>query len=172
MWQEALRHTQIVRARISYLSSFSATQLPYIFLADSHVNPGDTVVRQGKILVDKPAIILPEHLPQFDGFDFEEELKVNRDNVVTFFLIRGVSFPSLKFKNEVSSLDVFENSLKKAEEHFKQNLERREDVQTGLITGPEDCWQFSLLVYVSLLMGRSNPSDLRNLWERFKDRFK
>ncbi len=170
-WSEALAKTEIIRIRIPYLSAFDATAIPYILLAESAVNLGDTVVRRGKVLVHRPAIILPEDMPQFEGFKFEEDYQVNADMVRMFLLVRGISFPSLKYEHEVSKLDIYEGGLEKAKEYFKQELERAENVETGLIAGPEDCWQFSLLIYVGLLISKSLPSDLRKLWERFKDKF-
>ena len=170
-WNKALAQTEIIRLRISYLSTFETTTIPYIFLAESVVNLGDTLVRQGKILVHKPAIILPEDMPQFEGFEFEKDFKVNADMVRMFLLVRGISFPSLKYEHEISKLDIREGPLEKVKRYFKQELERTEDVQTGLIVGPQDTWQFSLFIYVGLLIGKSLPSDLRKLWEKFKDRF-
>ncbi|MFC1658924.1 hypothetical protein ACFL1D_06035 [Candidatus Omnitrophota bacterium] len=169
-WNEALAKTEIIRVRIPYLSAFDATSITYIFLAESAVNLGDTLVRRGKILIQRPAIILPADMPQFEGFDFEKEYKINAEMVRMFLLVRGVSFPSLRYEHEVSLLDIYEGSLKKAKAHFEENLQRAEDVQTGLVIGTEETWQFSLLIYVGLLIGKSMPSDLRKLWERFKDK--
>jgi hypothetical protein len=170
-WNKAITQTEIIRLRISYLSTFDTTAIPYIFLAESTVNLGDTVVRRGRVLVQKPAIILPEDMPQFEGFEFEQDYKVNSDMVRMFLLVRGISFPSLKYEHEVSNLDIYEGALEKAKGYFKQELERTEDAETGLIIGPEDTWQFSLLIYVGLLISKSLPSDLIKLWERFKDKF-
>ena len=169
-WEKALAQTEIVRFRVSYLSTFETTTIPYIFLAESTVNLGDTIVRRGRILVHKPAIILPEDMPQFEGFEFEKDYKVNADMVRMFLLVRGISFPSLKYEHEISKLDIYEGALEKAKSYFKQELERTEDIQTGLIIGVEDIWQFSLLIYVGLLIGKSLPSDLKRLWEKFKDK--
>ena len=170
-WNRALTQTEIVRFRISYLATFETTAIAYIFLAESAVNLGDTIVRRGKVLVQKPAIILPEDMPQFEGFEFEKDYQVNADMVRMFLLLRGVSFPSLKYEHEISKLDIYEGPLEKARVYFKQELERTENVETGLIIGSEDTWQFSLLIYVGLLISKSLPSDLRKLWERLKDRF-
>ena len=170
-WNKALAQTEILRFRISYLSAFEITVIPYILLAESTVNLGDTILRQGKVLVHKPAIILPEDMPQFEGFEFEKDYQVNADMVRMFLLVRGISFPSLKYEHEISKLDIYEGSLEKAKAYFKQELERTEDAETGLIIGPEDTWQFSLFIYIGLLIGKSLPSDLRKLWERFKDKF-
>ena len=61
LWQKAVRNTQVVKTRLSRLSAFSKTSIPYIFLAESEVNIGNTVVRKGKIGVDKPMIFLPDN---------------------------------------------------------------------------------------------------------------
>ena len=128
-------------------------------------------MRKGRILVHKPEIVLPEGIPLFQGFEFEKDYQVNADTVRMFLLVRGISFPSLKYKHEISQLDIYEGPLAKAKSYFKQELERTENVETGLIIGPEDAWQFSLFIYVGLLIGKSVPSDLGKLWEKFKDRF-
>ncbi|MFC1593229.1 hypothetical protein ACFL4C_04370, partial [Candidatus Omnitrophota bacterium] len=158
--------------RVSYLPAFESKEITYIFLAKSSVNLGDTVLRRGKIVINRPAIILPEDTPQFEGFDFENNYQANADMVRMFLLVRGISFPSLKYEHEISKLDIYEGHLDKAKGYFKHELERTEDVEAGLIVGPEDCWQFSLLIYVGLLVSRSLPSDLRKLWERYRDKLR
>jgi hypothetical protein len=78
-WEKAIKYTQIVRPRVQPLAVFGDTQMPYVFLAESSVNAGDTVVRKGDVVVEKPAIILPSNLPQFEGLESEEEKKFNYD---------------------------------------------------------------------------------------------
>ena len=169
-WEEALKRTEIVRFRVEHLSTFQTTEIPYIFLSESTVNLGDTVVREGRVSIHKPAIILPEDMPQFDGFELEKDYNLNSDMLRMFLMVRGISFPSLKYEHEVSRLDIFEGPLSKAKSYHKDALERTEDAQTGLIIGREDCWQFSLFIYVGLLISKSLPSDLRRIWEKFRDK--
>ncbi|MDI6703727.1 MAG: hypothetical protein QME40_03530 [bacterium] len=166
-WNRAVRETKIIRSYLSTLLSFKDTELPYTFLAKSKVNVGDTVVRKGKVLAHKPLLILPPNYPQFEGFEFEKDYQVNPDTIRSFLLMRGVSFPSLKYSNETCSLDIFEGSLTKATDYFSLELEKKEDVHSGLIVGPEDCWQFSILIYVANLMVKSAPNDIRKILEDF-----
>ena len=74
MWGKALKHTEIVRARIQALSMLGDTHVPYVLLSESSINVGDTVVRKGEVLVQKPSLIIPPNNPQFKGFDFALEL--------------------------------------------------------------------------------------------------
>jgi hypothetical protein len=163
-WERALSGTHITRPRVQGLLTFEATRLPYIFLAESLVNRGDTVVRKGEVVVEKPFIILPSHLPQFEGFEFEEE-RFSEDFLASFFMIRGIEFPSLKYNNKVDSLDIFEGSIEKAREHYGNLLQRQEDVATGLITGFEDVWPFSVLIFVGSQIAKSADGDLKRMLE-------
>lgn len=168
LWDKALRHTEILRSLAHDLATFETTTLPYIFLAESAVNAGDTVVRKGQVLVERPSLILPS--AQLEGFGFQSEWSLSEDAVLNFLLVRGVKFPSMRYHHELSSLDLREGSLQRAITHFTDQLAKAEDVHTGLLTGPEDAWQFSVLILVGSLMIRSAEGDLRRLLEQWRKR--
>ena len=165
LWDKAVKKTEIVRPRVQPLSTHSVTHLPYICLSESAVNAGDTAVRRGEVLVERPVIALPRNLPQFEGFDFEKGMNVNEDFFKSFLLVRGIQFPSLKYNNKSYSLDVREGSLSRAIEHYKRELQAGENVHTGLVAGPEDCWQFSVLLFVCSQVARSADGDIRRLMD-------
>lgn len=167
-WEKALAQTEIIRSRIKNLMTFEDTQVPYIILSASSVNLGDTVVRQGSVRVTKPTIILPPNIPQFLGFESEESSKgdLNEPMVMNFLMVRGVSMPSLKYNNQTYSVDVHEDSFENTIAYYKDYLQRREDVQTGLIACPDECWQFSLLLYLGMQTAKNTESDIRYLFER------
>ncbi|MFH1877768.1 MAG: hypothetical protein ABH883_03070 [Candidatus Omnitrophota bacterium] len=166
LWEKAQEKTEVVRGRAKGLLSFARTDVPYIFLSESSVNEGHTVVRKGKVIVEKPMIVLPENMPQFEGFEFEKEMDVDMDTVQMFFLMRGLRLPSLKYNNTIEELELEECSLSKSVEKYKKKLERKEDVVTALILGPDECWQFSLLFYMGALVGRCARTDIMNLLDR------
>lgn len=167
-WERALKDTEIVRSRVKALLTFNATDLSYILLSKSAVNLGDAVVRKGKVMVEKPSLIIPTGLPQFEGFNFEKELHLNENTVTNFFLVRGVKIPSFKYDNQTYSLDIYEGGLDKAIKHFSNHLQRKEDVHTGLIVGPEDCWQFSLLIFICSMVVKSADGDIKNILDDLK----
>ena len=167
-WQRALKHTEIVRSRVQALMTFGETRVPYIFLAESSINEGDTVVRKGEIMVAKPSLYLPPNLPQFYGFEFEQKEGMSENNLINFLIVRGITLPSLKYNNTTHSLDIFEDKLSKAIAHYEDLLKREENVLTGLITGPEDCWQFSVLIFVCSQIAKNLDIDIRKLLEKYK----
>ena len=167
-WEKALKKTKIIRPRAQELQTFSDTSLPYVFLAEALVNKGDTIVRQGEIMVEKPAILLPSNLPQFEGFDFEKEFEIGLDMLTNFLIVRGVRFPSMKYNNKTESLKIYDGHVEKAIGYYSDMLQRREDVHAGLVVGPEDCWQFSVLIFICTQIAKSVNTDIRNLLERFR----
>lgn len=170
LWEKALKNTEIIKSRVQPLLTFETTKLPYIFLSESSVNIGDSVVRKGKVFVEKPSIVLPENIPQFEGFEFDEELDLNEDTVINFLLVRGIRFPSYRYNNRTYSLDIYEGRLSRAMEYFSAQLEKKEDVHTGLIVGPEDCWQFSVLIFIGTMVVKSADKDIKKLLEDFEKR--
>ena len=164
-WEKALARTEIIRSRVQPLATFADTQLPYIMLSESAVNLGDTVVRKGEVSVEKPAIVLPCNMPFFEGFDFEEGMQVNEDLLRSFFLVRGISFPSFKYNNKTSSVHVHDGKLSNAIEHYSRALAQDENVHAGLVMGPEDCWQFSVIIFACGQVARSADTDIRRLMD-------
>ncbi|MFH1798577.1 MAG: hypothetical protein ABH844_04470 [Candidatus Omnitrophota bacterium] len=165
-WEKARKKTEIIRSRVKGLSTFNHTEVPYVFLAESSINKGNTVIRKGKIYVEKPLILLPDDLPQFSGFELESDLNVEQGTMQMFFLMRGIRFPSLKYNNTTESLDLDEDSLSEAVKKYKSRLEKQENVNTALILGPEDCWQFSMILYMAALVSRCVKTDIMNLRDK------
>jgi hypothetical protein len=97
-------------------------------------------------------------------------LHLNNESVATFLLVRGIQFPSLKYRHQLSLLDVVERPLQQAVEQFADQLSAAEDVTTGLLVGPEDAWQFSILLLVGALVVRSAEGDLRQILEAWRKR--
>ncbi len=168
-WVKALKNTEIIRPRVHGLLSHQDTTVPYIMLSESAVNEGDTVVRKGEVLVDKPTLLLPPARPQMNGFEFSSDEYFKQDAFVNFLLVRGINLPSMKYNNTTNSLEVFEGDLGKAIAHYQDSLQRQENVTTGLIAGPQEGWQFSVLVYICSQVVRNAQSDIRNLLKDLKN---
>jgi hypothetical protein len=86
--------------------------------------------------------------------------------VINFFLVRGIRLPSLKYNNKTYLLDIFEGRLSKAIKKYSRELQREENVTSSLIIGPEDCWQFSILIFVCMQILRSSDNDIKKLMNR------
>jgi len=168
MWEKALKHTEIIRSRVQALSSVGDTMVPYVLLSESSINVGDTVVRRGEVLVQKPALFIPPNNPQLEGFDFEDqESSFDQNSFINFLIVRGITLPSLRYDNRTSSLNVFEGKLSLAIKQYQKLMQKKEDVRTGLVAAPEDCWQFSVLIFVCSQIIKNADQDIRRLLDEY-----
>ena len=117
--------------------------------------------------MEKPTLLLPPGTPQLDGFDFRDASRQHQEMINNFFLVRGIEFPSFKYNNKTYSLDIFEGRLSRAIEKYKQELQKEENVTSGLIIGPEDCWQFSVLIFICMQILRSADHDIKSFMNRW-----
>lgn len=168
-WSTALKETEIIRARVAALQTAAETSVPYVLLAESSINVGDTVVRQGEVKVDKPSLILPPNNPQLEGFELEELDSFHQNSMVNFLLVRGISMPSFRYDNRTQAISVFEGNLDEAIRHYQDEFHRQENVTTGLIKGSEEFWPFSILIFMCAQVARNADVDVRKLLERFKE---
>ncbi len=163
-WEKAVHTTQIVRPRIKPLSTYEATRLPYVFLAEAPGSDSRTLVRKGEVVVERPQLVLPSGIAQFEGFDFESA-GIGEDFLKTFFLVRGIRFPSFKYANKTEPTEVREERLSAAVARLQTELGRKEDVHTGLFTGDEDVWPLAVLLFTCGMAFRSADLDVRRLFE-------
>lgn len=169
-WKKALKETDIIRSRVQSLQTFQETHVPYVLLSASSINVGDTVVRRGEVLIDRPSLILPPNIPQLEGFSLEDLQPFEQESMINFLLVRGISMPSLKYDNKTHSLDVFEGDVQAAIGHYGNLLQRQENTAAGLLTGPEDVWQFSLLIFICAQIAKNSAADIRRLLDEYHRR--
>jgi hypothetical protein len=169
-WEKALRETNIIRSRIMGLQTFNETHVPYILLSPSTINEGDTVVRTGEVLVHRPSLVLPPNIPQLEGFNFDNENSFEEDSMINFLMVRGISLPSMKYDNKIFSLNVFEGKMEDAVEVYCNRLQKEENTSTGLLCGPDQLWQLSLLIFICSQIVKNSSIDIRRLLDEYHQR--
>jgi len=170
-WKEALRKTKIIRARYGKLNTFKKTVLPYVVVSRSAVSKKTTVIREGKVGVSRATVHRPDGAPIFSGFDFYSTTRYKDDTIKTFLLVRGVKLPSLRYSNYPVDLKTTEKDVQTVIKEYQELFLRKEDIETGLIIGIPDVWQFSLLIYIAYLIAKSVDSDLKNLLDELGEDF-
>jgi len=170
MWTKALKQTEIIRTRVHALSLSGDTHVPYLLLSESSINVGDTVVRKGEVLIQKPSLFIPPNNPKFEGFEFEGEDGIkgfDENSFINFLIVRGISIPSMHYGNKTSSLDIYEGKLFQAVKHHERIMQQQENVHSGLLVGPEDCWQFSILIFICSQIIKNADQDIQRLLDEY-----
>ena len=72
-------------------------------------------------------------------------------------------------KSLQQKLGALETKIEGVEKFNKGLTEKEENVTSGLIIGPEDCWQFSVFIFICTQILRSADNDIKsfmNRWDR------
>ncbi len=168
LWNEALKETEIVRLPVKRLHTFGSSLFEYIFLSPSVVNQGDTVVRKGKIDIDRPALVLANNSASFEGFDSDNSSEIRDDKLTSFFYMRGIRFPSFSYKNEPYEIDVYEGSVARAEKMYSDKIRTNEKIATGIVVGKDSSWQFSVILLGCHMIDTHVDSDLKKILDHIK----
>lgn len=159
----ALEHSVIHRTRKADLFTFGTTKLPYIFIAESSINPGDIIIRKGEIATEKPTIMMGDSFPSFEGFDGDY---TGQEQEMSILFGRTFHFPNMRYQNKSATLEVVSGELQKTIDEEQHQLDAEGNYRTAVISGPEDCWAFSLIIYASEMTQRSAKGNLKDIFER------
>ncbi len=160
--QRALEESVVHRRRKQDLFTFGTTRLPYVFIANSSINTGCTLIRNGEINTDKPNIFIGNPQPSLEGFGEEE----GEDQAMALLMARRFRFPPLKVENRGAPIEVRETELERVVDDEMKRLDGNQDSKTAVISGPEDGWQFSLLLYAMQLTQQSAVGNLKDFLDR------
>lgn len=166
MLQASFETTQIVRERKYSLFTFGITKLPYFFIARSQIDSHDSLVREGKVIVEKPQIIIPGNNPLFEGFEFQDGMSFNESEIPQVLLTRRIKLPSLRYINKESSISVDSIGVDEKINQICNKLESKPDTVTGVIHGEDKFYPFPLLIYVGAMILRSSGDNLKEMLEK------
>ena len=123
--QYAIENTLILRSPRQKLSTFGLTSMYYYLLTEPIYDElvdkvKETVVREGKVISERPQIVTPYYLLNlFEGFQHGREY--------ADFIIRkyGPNEPGLlyKYKNEPGEMNIVSNSLNEVVGNINQKIE-------------------------------------------------
>jgi len=146
----AIRHTEILRPPKQSLTTFGSTNIYYYLVTEPVYselvkNITETVIREGKVIAEKPKIVTPYYLSRVEGFStdakryFEMLLKT-----------RGPNAPGLfyTYKNEPKELNIVSDSLPSVVDKLNDEIDRRGDPLTSIIRGQDELWDVSLIKFI------------------------
>ena len=87
--------------------------------------------------------------------------------MINFLMVRGITLPSMKYDNKIFSLNVFEGKIDDAIGVYGNRLQREENTSAGLICGPDEVWQFSLLIFICSQIAKNSSTDIRRLLDEY-----
>ena len=164
----AVENTEILRLPKQSLATFGTTNIYYYLVTEPAYselvkNTNETVVREGKVIAERPRIVTPYYLSQLEGFSpdarryFEMLDKTNRPNISGLFYT---------YKNELKQFNIVSDNLPSVVNKLNAKIDKRGDPLTSIIKGEDTLWDVSLMKFIYEITRRSLRNNLRQLGSR------
>jgi hypothetical protein len=164
----AVEHTEVVRPPQQALATFGVTNIHYYILTEPVYTDllgfeGETVVREGKVIAERPKIVTPYYLLNlFEGF---EHGKGFADYLLGEY---GANEPGLlyRYKNEPAETNVLSTPLETVIENLNQRIDKEGSTLAAIIKGVDELWDVSLMKFIYDMTRYSLHSNVMELGAR------
>jgi hypothetical protein len=162
--REAVRRTETLRLPKQSLATFGTTNIYYYLVTEPAykelvANVTETVIREGRVIAQRPRVVTPYYLSRLQGFSAEA-----RKYFDTLTKQHGANAPGLfySYRNEPKELSIVSDSLRSVVAKLNAQIDKQGDPLTSIIKGEDELWDVSLLKFIYEIT-RSSIED--NLWQ-------
>jgi len=166
--KEAVSRTEILRSPKRSLATFGTTNIYYYLVTEpaySELVKGgnETVIREGKVVAERPRIVTPYYLSQIEGFSSDA-----RKYFDILIKTHGANAPGLfySYKNEPEELTIVSDNLLAVVDKLNLDIDKSGNPLTSIIKGADELWDVSLLKFIYELTRSSLPDNLLQLGSR------
>jgi hypothetical protein len=166
--EQAARHTEILRHPRQHLATFGITNIYYYLLTEpvySEItnNTSETVIREGRVIAERPKIVTPYYLTHLEGFSYDA-----RRYLEMLLSMHGPDAPGLfyTYKNEPKGLNIVSDKWPAVVEKLNTEIDKKGDPLISIIKGQDDLWDVSLMKFIYEISTRSAPSNIAQLGSR------
>lgn len=164
----ALEQTRVVRPPKQHLATFGVTNVRYHLVTEpSYSELGrhepEAVVREGKVIAQRPAVVTPAYMLRLEGFGAE-----GRRAMELLGQRYGPNSPGLlyAYRNEAGGLNIVGGSPEAVAQRIKEGLDRAGDHLAVVIMGVDELWDVSLLKFIYEFTAASAGGNLEEMRSR------
>ena len=164
----AANHTEILRPPRQSLSTFGATNIYYYLVTEPAYSElvqdiTETVIREGRIIAQRPKIVTPYYLSHLEGFS--TEAKKYLDMLIKSF---GPYSPGLfyTYRNEPKELNIVSDNWIAVVNKLNAEIDRKGDPLASIIKGEDELWDISLMKFIYELTKNSLHDNVTQLKAR------
>lgn len=166
--RHAIEHTEVVRAPEQSLATFGISNIYYYLLtepvySDILESGEEAVVREGKVIVERPKIVTPYYLLNlFEGFEHGREFA---DYILREY---GPNEPGLlyRYKNETVDVNVLSGPMQAVIRNISQKIDSESNPMTAIIKGVDELWDICLMKFIHDVTRNSLRSNVMELGAR------
>ena len=150
----ALEHTELIRAPRQELDSFGSSVIDYYVVTELVGNL--SVVRDGKVIAERPKIVTPAYLVNVEGFSEQAKKYIG-------MMARERPYESgifYRYKNEPKGMNVVSEPIKHVINNLSSQIEEQHNNLSTIIRGVEELWDVSLLMFIYELTSKSARTNM------------
>ncbi len=162
----ALENTRVVIAPARRVDTFGTSLFNYFLVTEAMDAINLSRVREGHIHAERPQILTPQNMAKLmlEGFGDQGRRYAEQSSS------EASRFAFLKYgfrvsKSDIRSYDVHE-SLEQVAGRLKDDLQRKNEPLTALLTGVDDGWEVCLLKFMVDLISASAAGNIGDFHER------
>ena len=163
-----VQNTEIVRPPRQNLATFGTTNIYYYLVTEpvySEVveSAPETVVREGRVIAERPRIVTPYYLSHLEGFSADAQRYFDM-----LLKAHGSNAPGLlySYKNEPKELNIVSDSWRSVIEKINAEIDKRGDSLASIIKGEDEMWDVSLMKFISEITRTSLSENLSQMGAR------
>ena len=155
--RQAAERTEILRTPKRALSTFGTTNVYYYLLTEPAYSEivgyvPETVIREGRVIAEKPKIVTPYYLSNVEGFGEGAQKYLEM-----LTRIYGPSAPGLlyAYRNEHKELNIVSENLPDIADKLNRQADSKGDPMVAIIRGTDELWDVSLMKFIYELTRKS-----------------
>jgi hypothetical protein len=164
----AVKHTEILRAPKQTLDTFGTTNIYYYLVTEPAYSElekdvNETVLRQGRVIAERPRIVTPYYLSRLEGFSADARKYFESLSGTHGSPTAGLFY---NYKNEPKPLTIISSNLLSVVDKLNAEIDKRGDPLTSIIKGEDEFWDVSLIKFIYEMTRGSLQDNLTQLGSR------
>ncbi len=148
--QHVARQTKILRPPKQSLYTFGTTSIYYYLVTEPAYSEllnetNETVIREGRVIAQRPRIVTPYYLTHLEGFSPEA-----RRYFESLLEQHGASIQGLyyAYRNEPEEMNIVSDNMAAVVDKLNAEIDRRGDPMAAIIKGADELWDVSLMRFI------------------------
>ncbi len=150
-WRRAVEQSWVARFPKQQLATFGTTNLAYYVVTEpiyrelDPIKKEEGVVRTGRVMAERPAIITPTYALNLQGFSSEAYSYLRQ-----LAQLAGPHSPGIlyQYSNQPEKVEIVGGSAGEIAQRISDDLEERKENLSVVIVGVDEFWDVSLLKFV------------------------
>lgn len=166
--RKAVECTEILRAPRQSLYTFGTTNIYYYLVTEPAYSElidteTETVVREGRVLAERPKIVTPYYLTGLEGFSTDAGRYF--ESLIHEY---GPNAPGLlyAYRNEPKELNIVSGHWQSVVEKINAEIDRRSDPMAAIIKGLDELWDVALIRFIFEMTRRSLSDNIGQMGAR------